>query len=126
MRCLKFGTICDGYPSPDPEPRRKKKSTRMQVILSKKTPPTSTISVPIPRLYGGNLDEIDGECFRLYLDVIATQIHSVFPSSLWERLIPQISEAEPFVRHAIIAIGALTKQSKADARQKLAGKASQT
>ena len=55
------------------------------------------------------LNEQEGQYFRIYLDSIAKQIHAPFKSSLWERLIPQISEREPFIRQAIIAIGAISK-----------------
>ncbi|CZR56576.1 uncharacterized protein PAC_06465 [Phialocephala subalpina] len=127
QRCIKFGITCDGYAIPPAAPPKR---TGTQLILPKKesqsTPASSTIA-HIARLFGGagSLDEVDGQCFRLYLEETATQIHSVFPSALWERLIPQISEAEPFVRHAIIAIGALAKQSKSEARRKRLGDASQ-
>ncbi|KUJ17507.1 uncharacterized protein LY89DRAFT_668827 [Mollisia scopiformis] len=126
QRCIKFGIECDGYRS---QPPVRPKRTGAQLILPKKEKlgsPEHSFIESIARLYGGNLDEADGSCFRLYLEETATQINSVFPSSLWERLVPQISQAEPFVRHAIIAIGALAKQSKSEGRRKLAGKASTT
>jgi hypothetical protein len=40
---------------------------------------------------------------------MARQIKGPFPTSLWDRVIPQIAEAEPFIRHAIVGIGALSK-----------------
>lgn len=43
---------------------------------------------------------------------IATQIKGPFESSLWQRLIPQSSEAEPYIRDAVIAVGAMNKTLK--------------
>ena len=57
--------------------------------------------------------DIDGHCFHIFLQESAVDICGAFPSSLWDRLIPQISETEPFVRHAVLAIGALARHSKA-------------
>jgi hypothetical protein len=58
-------------------------------------------------------DDLNGHCFRIYLDETAKQINGPFPNPLWSKLIPQISEQEPFVRSAIIAIGALGRHSRA-------------
>jgi hypothetical protein len=66
----------------------------------------------------GHADELESQCFKIYLEDTAKEISAPFPSSLWERLIPQISEVEPFVRHAVIAIGALSRYSKTGKRAK--------
>lgn len=42
----------------------------------------------------------------MYCEEMASQIKGPFPTSLWDQLIPQISETEPFIRHAIVGIGA--------------------
>lgn len=34
-----------------------------------------------------------------------------FKNSLWDKLIPQTSEGKPFIRHAMVALGALSKLS---------------
>jgi len=57
-------------------------------------------------------DALNARCFQIYLEETATQINGPFINPLWGKLIPQISEREPFVRHAISAIGALGKHSK--------------
>lgn len=56
-------------------------------------------------------DSQEGRFFRKYLE-IATQIRGPFSTSLWESLIPQSSEAEPYIRHALVAIGAISKSLK--------------
>jgi hypothetical protein len=43
---------------------------------------------------------------------IATQIKGPFSSSVWDRLIPQSSEAESYIRHAVVAVGAMNKTLK--------------
>jgi hypothetical protein len=53
----------------------------------------------------------------MYLSETARKISGPFPSNLWAVLIPQISEIEPFVRHAVIAIGALSAQQKPQSHQ---------
>lgn len=67
--------------------------------------------LPIYRLNAGAgfENELNGHCFRIYLEETAKQINGPFPNPLWGKLIPQISEQEPFVRNAVIAIGSLTK-----------------
>lgn len=57
-------------------------------------------------------DDTNARCFRIYLEEIAIQINGPFVNPLWGKLIPQMSEREPFVRHAISAIGALGKHGQ--------------
>lgn len=64
------------------------------------------------RLGVGFQNELDAQYFHVYLGEAAEQISGLFSNSLWERLIPQTSETEPFIRHAVIAIGALEKQRR--------------
>lgn len=52
---------------------------------------------------------------------MARQIRGPFPTSLWDRLIPQTSEVEPFIRHAVIGIGALSKMNQDIADSRLLG-----
>ena len=47
--------------------------------------------------------------FRIFCEETAQQISGPFDTGLWNRLMPQASEAVPFVRHAIIAVAALSK-----------------
>ncbi|KAE8447828.1 hypothetical protein EG329_010057 [Mollisiaceae sp. DMI_Dod_QoI] len=119
QRCIKFGITCDGYGAPSV---LRKTREGKQLLLPKEKQITSSVFpiTQVSQFYSGSryLNEVDGQCFRLYLEETAPQIHSVFPSSLWERLIPQISDSEPFVWHAILAIGALAKQSKTEAWRK--------
>jgi hypothetical protein len=53
--------------------------------------------------------EQDLRYFRIFCQETAHQISGPFNTGLWNRLMPQASEAVPFVRHAIIAVAALSK-----------------
>jgi hypothetical protein len=65
----------------------------------------------IRQIYNGPQfsEELDGRYFRYYYEEIAIQITGPFKSSLWDRLIPQTGETEPYIKHAIVAIAALSK-----------------
>lgn len=129
QRCIKFGVVCDGYkPVPKVPPREQRLQTTQtkQLILPKNAPRDVLEGPRIISIYrmtagAGFEDELNGRCFRIYLEETARQINGPFPSSLWSKLILQISEAEPFVPHAIIAIGALEKHSKSHSRGTLPG-----
>ncbi|CZR64414.1 uncharacterized protein PAC_14312 [Phialocephala subalpina] len=112
QRCIKFGVDCEGY-----APTSKASgSTRAILPKTQSKSPQLPFSQTLDRstiykLHSGPRfeDHQDGRCFRLYIDQVASQIQGPFKSSLWDQLIPQASEGEPFIRHAIIAIGAIGK-----------------
>ncbi|RAL66199.1 hypothetical protein DID88_005871 [Monilinia fructigena] len=59
---------------------------------------------------GPSLDnEQDSRYFRYFCETSAGDIARLFNQSVWERLIPQASESEPFISQALIALGAFTK-----------------
>ncbi|KAH8782330.1 hypothetical protein F5882DRAFT_405872 [Hyaloscypha sp. PMI_1271] len=122
QRCIRFGVVCGGYGPLVDVPRRE---PRLQTTRSKILLPTlaSLQAVPIYRLNGGVgfEDELNGCCFRIYLEETARQMNGPFPNPIWANLIPQISEMEPFVRDGIIAIGALGKHSKSQLPRKVSG-----
>ncbi|KAK0112525.1 hypothetical protein ONS96_001761 [Cadophora gregata f. sp. sojae] len=125
-RCLKAGLTCDGYKQPA------KSITRVRqkpIILPKKVaiPRAATAIAPLRRVYAGVgfEDPLDGHCFRIFLEETAREVSGTFLGSLWGRLIPQISEVEPFVRHAVIAIGALGKESRFNRQKKQLGSLTQ-
>jgi hypothetical protein len=117
QRCLKLKLACGGYPDWKLWRSRKSQTAR---ILPKGNPPAVGQLQTVLRVHQKSqihvissesqpLNEQEGQYFRIYLESIAKQIHAPFKSSLWERLIPQISEREPFIRQAIVAIGAISK-----------------
>ncbi|KAL2072035.1 hypothetical protein VTL71DRAFT_11378 [Oculimacula yallundae] len=106
-RCIKFGVDCDGYPAPKGPPRISK-DVRSRDGQSKALLPRPSVVYDFQpaRLFE---DEQEGRCFRIYTEEMAHQIKGPFKTALWNQLIPQVSEAEPFIRHAIIALGAMKK-----------------
>ena len=78
-------------------------------LLSGTISPISPLSIS-PRFE----DEQEGLFFQKYLE-IAAHIRGPIFTSLWEILIPQASEAETYIRHSAVAVGAMSK-SLADLR----------
>ncbi|ESZ95590.1 hypothetical protein SBOR_4027 [Sclerotinia borealis F-4128] len=54
-------------------------------------------------------NEQDSRYFRYFCETSAGDIARLFNRSVWERLIPQASESEPFVAQGLIALGAFSK-----------------
>ncbi|PVH69614.1 hypothetical protein DL98DRAFT_522093 [Cadophora sp. DSE1049] len=116
-RCIRFGINCDGYPDPakrpTPQPFR---PTGHRPIFPKKSQHAAEVLFlpPIRIIRPGSQfeDELEGRYFQMYLEKSARQLRGPFKNSLWDRLIPQASETEPFVRQITVAIGALYQMSK--------------
>jgi len=107
QRCIKFGVDCDGYPAPKGPPRVSKHlKPRDHRAIAPLARQTVICYMQPARLFE---DEQEGRCFRIYCEEMAHQIKGPFKTSLWNQLIPQVSEGEPFIRHAIIALGAMKK-----------------
>ena len=107
-RCIRFGWDCEGYASDietfNPLPA---KGTSRKLI------PKST---PYPGLGRARIcpgpiftDEFQSRYFRYYCEELAAQLRGPNVTSLWDRIVPQSGEAEPFIVHAIVALGALSK-----------------
>jgi len=47
--------------------------------------------------------------FRFFCSDVAKRFGAPYNFSVWEKLIPQVGEVEPFIRHATVALGALQK-----------------
>jgi len=121
VRCIKFGIECEGYPPTNKHTVQTTSRALLPKSYAQPAKPGSHILItPIYRLSTAArfVDEQEGRCFRIYCDEMARQIKGPFPTSLWDRLIPQTSEIEPFIRHAVVGIGALSKinQDIADSR----------
>ena len=100
-RCRKFGTDCDGYES---KIKHRPSSLKPLSILP------ATVDIPgMTVSFGPRLDEAGGRYFRYFCEGVAGEITGPFKTSVWSRLIPQAAEAEPFIKHGIIALSALSK-----------------
>ena len=100
---------------------RDKKTASQRIIITAKILPKDQRQIPrlsdVPPIYSIHSPrrfrtEQESGYFRIYCDETSLRITGAFQSALWKRLIPQASEVEPFIRHAIIAVGALTKLAK--------------
>jgi hypothetical protein len=101
-RCLKFGVACDGYQT---KPLKGPRSTKKRLLF----PKTQDLEIELEFLLPRFSEEVEGQYFRYYCDEIAFQIQGPFRTGVWDRLIPQAGEMQPFIRHAIVALGALSK-----------------
>jgi hypothetical protein len=61
-----------------------------------------------------NESEIERRYFQHFQDQTTSGFSMNFDNSLWNRLILQTSRHEPFVRHAVVAIGAISKSIQID------------
>ncbi|KAL2068850.1 hypothetical protein VTL71DRAFT_15188 [Oculimacula yallundae] len=106
LRCSKFGEgYCDGYEPTECDQIRKR-------------PPLSNKSTSLARIQNSKpkrdpairafKSQEESFCFRLYCEEVAPQLSSS-NSSIWHHLLLQAGQNQPFIRHAIIAIGALNK-----------------
>jgi len=114
---MRFGINCDGYKDtakgPTPQPFR---PTGHRPIAPKNSQHAAELLflAPMHRIHPGAHfeDELEIRYFQMYVERSARQIRGPFKTSLWDRLIPQASETEPFVRQMTVAIGALCPMSK--------------
>jgi hypothetical protein len=60
----------------------------------------------------GFTEEPEFKYFQYYCEDVAAQIQGPLNDHVWDRLIPQASEGFPFVRHAIVALGALSRSRR--------------
>ncbi|KAK6606350.1 hypothetical protein H4I96_04812 [Botrytis cinerea] len=66
---------------------------------------------PIVNIHIGPIleNEQDSRYFQYFRETSASDIARLFNRTVWERLIPQASESEPFVSQALVALGAFSK-----------------
>ncbi|CCD52888.1 similar to transcription factor Cys6 [Botrytis cinerea T4] len=105
-RCKKTGIQCEGYPSRVIQRPSREYTNRMSIVES---PPRS--QSPIVNIHIGPIleNEQDSRYFQYFRETSASDIARLFNRTVWERLIPQASESEPFVSQALVALGAFSK-----------------
>ncbi|KAF7900591.1 uncharacterized protein EAF01_007893 [Botrytis porri] len=105
-RCKKTGIQCEGYPSHVVQRSSRESTNRASIVES---PPQSRS--PMVNIHIGPIleNEQDSRYFQYFRETSAGDIARLFNRSVWERLIPQASESEPFVSQALIALGAFSK-----------------
>lgn len=96
-QCTKTGRKCDGYDS-DLSQRQLRDKILAGNVQRRPSPNGRLI------LYPGTVPE--REHVALFCTHTSQALAGFFPSDLWTRLLPQLSQTEPLVRHAVAAIGA--------------------
>lgn len=92
QRCSTTGRKCDGYSS--------------DITISSLTPEKSTNLIQRIAVHPlGSAEEKRG--FDFFLRNTAAELSGYYDSSFWEKLILAASTQKPFLRHAVIALGAL-------------------
>lgn len=109
LRCIKFGTVCDGYASKKPAkaPHTSPvKKIPIKLITPKAVVPKTILKTPERNPFAN--DQEYGY-FSLFCAQTASTLAGYFRGSLWNRIVLQACEDMPPIRHAIIALGALDK-----------------
>ena len=111
-RCLKAGMRCAGYAS-DVSARLNPVFLATRPLLPREDV-MSGLSFTRPSSLLLNESEIEHRYFQHFQDQTTSGFSMNFDNSLWNRLILQTSRHEPFVRHAVVAIGAISKSIQID------------
>jgi hypothetical protein len=98
-RCKKFGRECDGYLSD-------LSSSRGSLVPMKPRPSCVNACIPAFSIPG---DEQEHRYYQLFCDRTASDLAGYYPTDFWKRIAVQESFSEPAIRHAVVALGALTK-----------------
>ncbi|KUJ15020.1 uncharacterized protein LY89DRAFT_720432 [Mollisia scopiformis] len=111
-KCSGFGRKCGGYDSSvhRSEPPDNSLQPHSTVPKCQAKPLPAIIPQPIDSLHFGS--EREARYFRVFRDQAAHELAGAFQLYLWNRLVLQVSQDEPFVKHAIIALGALNLAHK--------------
>ncbi|KAF4632937.1 hypothetical protein G7Y89_g5186 [Cudoniella acicularis] len=112
VRCQKFGRVCDGYA---PEPSRARSLSQLQP------------RVPSVGLYSPNVtihdNEEESRYFKVFSERMAYELSGFLDgtigSSFWTRIVLQESHNVSSIRHAVIALGALSQALESTPRPHL-------
>ncbi|CZR60948.1 uncharacterized protein PAC_10844 [Phialocephala subalpina] len=97
LRCQKFGRRCDGYL----EPSQSRGLIQLQPRI-----PSATLYSPTTSIH---TTEEESRYFQTFSERTAHELSGFFDSTFWTRLVLQESHNVAPIRHAVIALGALTK-----------------
>jgi len=100
LRCQKSGRICDGY-APEPSPNRGLLELQPRI-------PSAILYGPSVSIHT-SLSEEEGKYFQLFTERTAHELSGFLDPTFWTRLVLQESHNVAAIRHAVIALGALSK-----------------
>jgi hypothetical protein len=109
-RCETFGAKCNGYQDFAKTVKtlwKTKPKVGNRILI-----PKSKIYIPSPKTIHTGPRFVENQAYRYFLyycQEISNQLPGPFKSQLWNHLIPQASESEPFILAAIVALGAISK-----------------
>ena len=109
MRCARFGRKCGGYESDKPLKDLQPSLELTERALNSRF----IIAGPSTQLVQ---NEQEAFYFRHYCEETVTNLAGVFELPCWGRLILQASHDQEFIRHAVIAIGSLSKNAGLELR----------
>lgn len=105
-RCIQFKVVCDGYAKPKQDSNERRALKAKSPSLRETTNPLR--SMEPSSIFLGEL-ETENRYFRYFQQMAAMGLDGHCGWYLWNHVVPQHSHQEPFVWHAIIAVGALSK-----------------
>lgn len=106
MRCLKSGLDCEGYADPRQKVVKAIVTTGLRPIVPNLK--SDTVRLLHEMLPGtGFKDEREWRYFRHFCDDMAEALTGPLKTALWMQYIPQAGEMKPFIRNAMVALGAL-------------------
>ncbi|PMD33645.1 hypothetical protein L207DRAFT_468984 [Hyaloscypha variabilis F] len=99
-RCTSTARKCDGYDLP---------VALSEDLVHRPAPPPSTFTptstLPLQMTSSLDLSEEEAAGFEFFRSKTSLEIQGCFRTTLWERLVLQITQHEPSVLHATIAVG---------------------
>ncbi|KAF8855511.1 hypothetical protein BDZ45DRAFT_595527 [Acephala macrosclerotiorum] len=98
LRCQKFGRRCEGY---------LQSSSQFRGLMQLQ-PRIPTLSLYSPSNTIHSTEE-ESRYFRTFSEHTATELPGYFEATFWTRLVLQESHNVPAIRHAVVALGAMTK-----------------
>ncbi|KFY45973.1 hypothetical protein V494_00673 [Pseudogymnoascus sp. VKM F-4513 (FW-928)] len=119
IRCIKAKRTCGGYNLVKKRSRHDSRhSAPLQPVPIKPKPllmlrDASSLTLQAPSTIFLGETEIENRYFRYFQETATTGLDGTWGWSLWNSLMLQSSQQEPFVRHSITAIGALLKSHEA-------------
>jgi Fungal Zn(2)-Cys(6) binuclear cluster domain/Fungal specific transcription factor domain len=106
QRCLKYGQECAGYATPSTT-TLSTTITRNRRFHPQLLPKSKGFTFSYPSSILPNETSIENKYFCHFRNCTAPELAGPFDGYLWEALILQAFQQKTFVRHAVLAIGAL-------------------